>query len=365
MPEKKIIIFMPSIEGGGVEKNLFLISNYLSKKFKNLSVISTSYKFKKRFKKKIRLIGPKINFLDDLGRLIKYLVCSLYLLLEILKNKNSLIISFQGNIFAILISKLMNKKVIIRANSAPVGWINSSFKKYFFRIIYSCADLIIVNSKSFKKDFEKLFSLKTMYIYNPLNKKEILNMSKKKINKIFKKKESLKIINIGRLVDQKNQILLLKVLNSLKKIVNFKLIIIGNGKYKKSLENFAKKNNIFNSIKIINYTKNPYPYIKSSDIMIHTAKYEGLPNVLLETQLLKKLIISSNCPTGPQEILCNGKAGILFKNNNHIDLKKKIIFYLKNKNRLKQKIEYGYKKLSRFDLDTNLYKYFLSIKKTF
>ena len=52
MPEKKIIIFMPAIEGGGVEKNLFLISNYLSKKFKNLSVISTSYKFKKRFKKK-------------------------------------------------------------------------------------------------------------------------------------------------------------------------------------------------------------------------------------------------------------------------------------------------------------------------
>ena len=76
MPEKKIIIFMPSIEGGGVEKNLFLISNYLSKKFKNLSVISTSYKFKKRFKKKIRLIGPKINFLvlsESLIRVIYFL----------------------------------------------------------------------------------------------------------------------------------------------------------------------------------------------------------------------------------------------------------------------------------------------------
>ena len=116
---------MPSIEGGGVEKNLFLISNYLSGKFKNLSIITTSFKFKKRFKKKIRIIGPKINFFDNFGRLIKYLICSLYLLFEILKNRDCLIISFQGNIFAILISKLMNKKIIVRANSAPAGWIDN------------------------------------------------------------------------------------------------------------------------------------------------------------------------------------------------------------------------------------------------
>ena len=365
MLEKKIIIFMPSIEGGGVEKNLFLISNYLSGKFKNLSIITTSFKFKKRFKKKIRIIGPKINFFDNFGRLIKYLICSLYLLFEILKNRDCLIISFQGNIFAILISKLMNKKIIVRANSAPAGWIDNFFKKNFFKAVYNSADLIIVNSKAFKKNFEKLFNLKVTYIYNPLNKKEILNKSKKKINKIFKKSDNLKIVNIGRLVDQKNQILLLKVLSSLKKILNFKLIIIGSGKFKKNLENYARTNGIIKSIKIIDYTNNPYPYVQSSEIMIHVAKYEGLPNVLIETQLLKKFIISSDCPTGPKEILCNGKAGILFKNNSAMDLRKKIILYLKNRNKLQKKINYGYKQLSRFDLDMNLHKYFMSIIKIF
>ena len=59
--------------------------------------------------------------------------------------------------------------------------------------------------------------------------------------------------------------------------------------------------------------------------------YEGLPNVLLEAITLKKSVISSNCKTGPKEILKNGKAGILFKTESYKDLSKKIIEFTKNK----------------------------------
>ena len=51
-------------------------------------------------------------------------------------------------------------------------------------------------------------------------------------------------------------------------------------------------------------------YLKKSDLLILTSKYEGLPNVLLEAITLKKLVISSDCPTGPKEVLQNGKGGI-------------------------------------------------------
>ena len=61
---KNLIIFMPSIEGGGVEKNLFIISNYLSSHLKNLSIITLSKSFKKKFNKKINFITPKKNFLE-------------------------------------------------------------------------------------------------------------------------------------------------------------------------------------------------------------------------------------------------------------------------------------------------------------
>ena len=101
--------------------------------------------------------------------------------------------------------------------------------------------------------------------------------------------------------------------------------------------------------------------MKDCDVMIHTAKYEGLPNVLIETQLLKKFIISSDCPTGPKEILNNGKSGLLFKNNNTKDLINKIIYYKKNINFLKIKQTYGYNQLRRFDLNLNLNKYYKKI----
>ena len=62
MKQKRLIIFIPSIEGGGVEKNLFIISNYLKDKINNISVITVSKKFRNKFNKKIKFISLKANF---------------------------------------------------------------------------------------------------------------------------------------------------------------------------------------------------------------------------------------------------------------------------------------------------------------
>ena len=60
----KIVVFIPSIEGGGVEKNLFLICNYLSRKVDKLKVITISKKFRKKFSKSIEIITYASNFFD-------------------------------------------------------------------------------------------------------------------------------------------------------------------------------------------------------------------------------------------------------------------------------------------------------------
>ena len=65
--------------------------------------------------------------------------------------------------------------------------------------------------------------------------------------------------------------------------------------------------NLKKYVKLKNFTDNPFRLIKESDIFILSSNYEGLPNVLLEAVCLKKLIISTKCPTGPKEILLNGK----------------------------------------------------------
>ena len=78
---------------------------------------------------------------------------------------------------------------------------------------------------------------------------------------------------------------------------------------------------------------------------------------------MKKFVISSNCPTGPREILLNGKGGLLFKPRDYKKLAELIIFYKKNKKKLSNKINIGYKNLNRFDSKKNLEKYFKTIKK--
>jgi glycosyltransferase involved in cell wall biosynthesis len=102
-----------------------------------------------------------------------------------------------------------------------------------------------------------------------------------------------------------------------------------------------------------------------SDVFVLSSLYEGLPNVLLESLTLKKFIISSNCKTGPAEILKKGKFGLLFAPGDYRDLANKIIYFYKNKKKLKKKTEEGFNSLDRFDLEKNCLKYFKIIKNNF
>ena len=360
MIKKNIIIFNPMIGGGGVEKNLFIITNYLSNYFETISIITTSIEFKKKFNKNIKFISPKNKFWNKIkNRRLKILVCLYLLAKELLFKKNLKVLSFQGNLYCCLLCKTFKAKVILRSNASITGWYKGLFKKILYKAISKMADKIIVNSLEFQKEYKKYFNLKTRFIYNPLNKDEIIKNSKKRINFSFYKRQTINFINIGRLVDQKNQLLILKSFKLLKDKTNykFKLLIIGSGENKKKLLNFIKKNNLSSSIKVIDFKKNPFPYLKKTNAFILSSIFEGLPNVILEALTLKKLVISSDCPTGPKEILDHGKGGLIFKMNNEFDLYKKIIFFIKNKSKCEKLVHHGYNRLTRFNYQKNLKEY--------
>ena len=142
---------MPSIEGGGVEKNLFIISNYLVSKIEDISLITISNSFKNKFNKKIRFISLKSKFWDQIGRRKKFILSLFILLKEIILDRNILVFCFQGNIYCTFLCKLFGIKIIVRSNSAPEGWSQNPIKNFFFKNIFNFADAIIVNSKDFKK----------------------------------------------------------------------------------------------------------------------------------------------------------------------------------------------------------------------
>jgi len=361
---KKLLIFIPHIGGGGVEKNFFIITNFLAKKLHNVTVITVNKEFKNKLDKNVEIISPINNKWKNSSIFIKYIISILLLIRTLFGDKNYLVLSFQANWYAIIISKIFGLKIISRSNTAPEGWSSSLIKKMLYKLIIKFADEVIVNSLEFKKSLKKFFNVDSICIYNPLNKSKILKQSnlKKKFN-FFNKSKSLKIINIGRFTDQKNQLLILKSIKYLQNDIPIRLLIAGRGVKYKVLKQFIIQNKLTKSVKLVNFLNNPYPYIKLADLFILSSNYEGLPNVLLEAQCLKKIIISTKCPTGPKEILLNGRAGIFFKMNDYKDLSKKITQIYKNKANFKNKVKVGYDNLHRFDENRNLNMYYKIINK--
>jgi glycosyltransferase involved in cell wall biosynthesis len=362
--KKEVIIFMPSIEGGGVEKNLFIVTNFLAKKLDGITLITVSKKFKKKFNSFVKLKTLSAKFWDRQPRRIKYFVSIFLLIFELIKDRNKLVFAFQANIYCIIICKLFFIKIIVRSNSAPVGWSKNPIKRFIFKFFLNQANQVMVNSNDFKKDLKNEFNVISKCIYNPLNSKEIKKKSKVKVSNYFRKKKVIKILNIGRYTDQKDQITLLKSLKLIDNKIDFEAIIVGRGEFKSMLINNIKKFQLSNKVRLINFLSNPFPIIKECNVFVLSSKYEGLPNVLLESLVLKRFIISSDCRTGPNEILSNGKGGLLFKVGDENELAKKILFFSKNGMICNKKLQYAIKRLYKFDYNSNLNQY-LNLVKTF
>ena len=358
--KKKIIFFMPSMEGGGVEKNLIILVNFLSNKLQNLNLVSFDEVFKKKISKKVIFKSFSKKPLN-LNKYFKYIICLALLIKEIIF-EDVVVVSFQANIYCLIICKILNKKIIVRSNSSPKGWSKNLLKNYIYSYFIKKSDEVIVNSSDFKKQMKKKFNINPKLIYNPLNIAEIQSKAKEKINKKFYKKKFLNIINVGRLTDQKNQITLLRAIKKIPNSIKLNLLIIGYGKYEKHLNDFIKNNQLEKRTNIIKELDNSFKFISKFDLFVLTSKYEGLPNVLLESLALKTPIISTDCPTGPKEILKNGKLGTLFRVNDYIALSKLILKYYKNKNFFLKKADMGIKNLEKYDYNKNCMKYYTIIK---
>tara|TARA_B100001057_G_scaffold482357_1_gene557543 strand:- start:402 stop:1244 length:843 start_codon:yes stop_codon:yes gene_type:complete len=272
---------------------------------------------------------------------------------ELLTNNQKIVFSFQANIYAIIITKILFKKIIVRLNTAPQGWDHSFIKNRIYKFFIIKADGIIVNSKKFKNEVKLRYKINSFLINNPFDFKKIKKLSNQNIKFKFPRNK-LKLINIGRMTDQKDQILILKAINLIKNKIKVFLLIIGEGKNKSKLRNYIEEKKLEKNVKLMNYQSNPYKFINKSDLFILSSKYEGSPNVLIEALFLQKSIISTNCPTGPGEILKNGKYGQMFRVG---DFKKlsKLIFSFRKKNKIipknyfsPYKIENSCKKYNEF-----------------
>lgn len=363
-----LIFFHPYSAIGGADNSLFRLIGGLNLKKYNISFITLNMSF---LKAKL----PGVKFIEIKSSRSLFAIFKLRNeIKKLIKNnfyEKNILISNQNyaNILAFLSSfKIKNlKKIFIERNHTDELFFEKEIFRFtknmliyfLMKLIYPKIDRIVAISKGLEKNLKTITpASKIDLIYNPAFDKQIINLSKKKINYKFKKKFKY-IICVSRFTKRKGiQELIISFCKALKINKNLKLILVGYGDEEKNIINLIQQKELQKNVKIIKKCKNPYPYIKKSHLFILNSKYEGFGNVLVESIILNTPVISTNCNSGPSEILLNGKGGDLIKvyDNSKI-LTSKILQFFNNPISLIQKTKFAKKKVNRFSKINNLIKF--------
>jgi glycosyltransferase involved in cell wall biosynthesis len=133
--------------------------------------------------------------------------------------------------------------------------------------------------------------------------------------------------------------------------VKAKLVILGEGKERRNLENLSRELLIEDRVILYGYVNNPYKFMRNAEIFVLSSKLEGFPNVLLEAMAVGVPVVSFDCPTGPNEIITNRENGILVEPGNEKELSDAIIELLSNKDMGKKFVANGLPRAEDFSID--------------
>lgn len=149
-------------------------------------------------------------------------------------------------------------------------------------------------------------------IYNPVFDETIYSLSKAKTNFPVDINGKIVLLSVGRLAEQKDHLTLIKAFSIFNmKNKNAVLFILGTGALQPKLENCIKELHLSSFVFLIGFEANPYKWIANCDVLVLPSLFEGFGNVIVEAMALGKTVVSTNCPSGPAEILQDGALGYL------------------------------------------------------
>lgn len=355
MKKVRLLFVLPTLKGGGAEKIVCNLMNGLNKDIFEINLFL--------FNKKgvyWNLIDEEINIFlaSKIENVSKFSILrSLY---KISKDMDIIVASMElmPTYMATIVAILLRKKVIgwVHINIDSILNDKNNIIKFLHRNIllkffYNKLDKIIAVSNGAKENISKYLSNKNRNkvecIYNPIKINEIKEKAKEELVETIEKPF---IMGIGRLERQKNFILLIRAYKILlDRGIKHNLIILGQGSQKEYLVNEVKKLNMEKKVKFLGFKENPYKYLNQADVFVQSSIYEGLPTVLIEALILNVPVVATNCPDGANEILDNGKYGLLVKMNDEEVLAEAIDKILNDKDLQRKYKTKSNKCVNRFD----------------
>lgn len=314
-----IAVIIDSVkQGGGAEKNAVRLVSLLTEAGYKVTLL-TFYSYIDEY----RYSAERLSFNERPQKfLFLKLLKAFKRLFKIKKfcrtNQVSHVISFldEANTYTILTRLLLRNspQLIVSVRADPT--FASKRRQWFIRKFYRYADSVVAVSRAMEEILKSKFGLlNTTTIYNSVDVDLIAKEMKAALPTEYqdldnKSQNKTVFINVGRLEKQKGQVHLIKSFAEiLKKFPQALLIIAGEGSERGILEQVVKNCGVEEQVFLVGQQQNIYPFMRIADCFVFPSLFEGFPNALLEAVASGLYVISTDCPTGPREIISQGTLG--------------------------------------------------------
>lgn len=313
---KRIALFVPTLAGGGAERVMIMIANGLSAEGLKVDLITGNADgpYRDSLSTNVNLIDFGVSrLLYALPSFAKYLLVKKpSTVLSALNHANiansvfSRLLSPQTKIILSVHNSLRTEakpKLIPRLSRKLLGW------------AITRADLVISVSEGIREQLLEEFKVsgaQVVTIYNPLDVDTISMLSKEPSGHSWlDAPDKPVIIGVGSLTRQKNFELLIRSFSQVQVQTPSRLVILGEGEDREPLEKLIAELDIEDSVLMPGFVSNPFAWMSKSSVFVLSSDWEGLPGVLLEALACGVQVVSTDCKTGPNEILEAGKWGLL------------------------------------------------------
>jgi glycosyltransferase involved in cell wall biosynthesis len=314
---KRVTFFYGSFRPGGVERiRALLISEFANNGFiVDVVVVNGTGEFRPADSEKVKIFDLQSRSASQcFPKYLQYLRI----------HRPDVIISSQThhNLIAI-IGKIITgfpkrlyitEHIHLSASSMNQANWKQKMRPFIAKVFYHFATGVIAVSQQIKDDLVSVGVPSQMItvLNNPIDLEAVRNSAIEPVITPFPDQAMYPtIISVGRLVKQKNFSDLILCVAKVKTQIAIRAIIIGDGPEKQSLQNLIDTLGLSDEVKLVGYLKNPFPYISNSQLFVLSSKWEGFPNVLVESLACGCPIVSTDCMSGPAEILADGKFGRL------------------------------------------------------
>jgi glycosyltransferase involved in cell wall biosynthesis len=185
----------------------------------------------------------------------------------------------------------------------------------FIRWFYPWADGIVAVSEGVAEDLARATGIpreRIRVIYNPIVTPELQAKVMAPLeHPWFMPGQPPVILAVGRLTAQKDFPALIKAFAQARQRHSARLLILGEGEERPALQALIEKLELSESVQLPGFVINPYPYMAKSLAFVLSSRWEGLPGVLIEAMFCGARLISTDCPSGPREILRDGQYGLI------------------------------------------------------